>query len=111
MRLTATRPAGASNSLTWLMKSALETMRAGCRLQPQPLPDRGGEFRLIHGVKMQPRCAGLEQVFAQARDHIKAKSAYGVGVVAVTLELFADPARYLRAASIRKPRELRKAAN
>ena len=65
--------------------------------------------RLVQRVEVQSRRAAREQAGAKLGDDVEAERADRRGVVAVALELAADPARDLGAAGVGEARELRAA--
>src|SRR5687768_15356998 len=79
--------------------------------QPQALPDRRRESRLVERVEVQPRRAARDEAVAEIGHHVETESADRSRVVAVTFELLPYPARNLRAARIREPRELGEASD
>src|SRR6266581_3341061 len=76
-------------------------------LNSQPLPDRRGEPRLVHGVEVQAGSAGREQPVAQVGDHVQAEASDRSGIVTEALHLQAQPAGDLGAAGVGEARELR----
>src|SRR5439155_15741477 len=74
---------------------------------PQPLPDRRGQPRLVHGVEVQAGRSGREQAIAQVGDHVETQASDRGDVVAETLHLQAQPARDLGAAGVREAGKLR----
>src|SRR3989440_5261280 len=79
--------------------------------QAQPLPDNRRQAGLGERVEEQARQAVRQQVATQVGDHIEAKGADRSAIIAETLQLLADPARDLGAASVRKARQLGKAGD
>src|SRR5689334_16588925 len=51
--------------------------------QLQVIPDRQARLGLVHGIKMQSRCAALQQAFAHLADDLLAKALDASCVVAV----------------------------
>src|SRR5512145_1313052 len=75
-------------------------------LEPEPLPDGGGEPGLVHRVEVQAGRALREQAVAEVGDDVEPEAADRGGVVAEALQLEADPARDLGAAGVGEAREL-----
>src|SRR5260221_5797311 len=75
--------------------------------EPEPLPDRGGQARLVHRVDMQSGCPAGKEAVAKLGDYIQPEASNRCGVVAQTLHLQAQPARDLGPASVREAGELR----
>src|SRR5437867_7846270 len=75
--------------------------------EAQPLPDRRGEPRLVHGVEVQAARSGREQPVAQVGHYVETQASNRGGVVAKTLHLQAQPARKLGAAGVREAGKLR----
>src|SRR5207237_8242980 len=76
--------------------------------QAQPLPDNRRQAGLVERVEVQARRAMRQQVATQVGDHIEAKGADRSAIITETLQLLADPARDLGAASVRKARQFGK---
>ena len=81
--------------------------RDGQPLQPQPLPDRRRERRLVQRVEVQARRAARDQLRAQVGHDVEPERADRRDVVAVAFEAAPDPARDLGAAGVREAPELR----
>src|SRR6516225_2408475 len=99
-----------SAGLAAIRSRALETRLL--RLpQPEPPPDRRRKERGVESVEVQSRRAALQEPRTQIGHDVETERADRRRVVAVALELAADPAWNLRSAGIGEARELGKAAD